>query len=544
MLQALCCMLLLCRCSTLASDCPTWFVDGKSTECECGAAIHGAIQCDNTTKQVRARVGWCVTTDHHSLNSSSVVAGLCPCLSSSYNTSKRGSFHVPSEPTRLNNVQCGRYHRKGLLCCQCIDGYGPSLYSLDFHCSNCSDVGLPAAIIIYTLLELIPIVLLFLGLWLFQVNTLSGPMLGYIVFCQSFVTVVRNDRELHDSILSFLPSQLVTLTKVSLTLSAMWNLLFFRFVVPPFCISSKLTGIHVSTVRLATAFIPLVLIAVVYVGLEANLQSIRGLRYIYKLLHRACCRRNRNNVNTGHSMIHVFAIFILMAISLVTYEVHSLVLTFDVYKVNGEVVQTVVYADSNIERFSTTHYPYFFTALFVMLLLVVCPAVILTLYPTPLYAYLVHFISPRKQIGIKIFAETFQASFKDGLNGTRDYRMLPGLGILSCAVYIVAESVRRQSPIVEGYIALGFVYITASLVTSCAQPCKTSIANDSLCFHFTLFGVWTILLGMWIQDMALGTEALALALVLLPLTPHLFLSLWLLYKASVYLLHRCYRIGG
>ena len=110
------------------------------------------------------------------------------------------------------------------------------------------------------------------------VSGLSGPMLGYVIFCQSFVTVVRNDRELHDSVLSFLPSQLVTLTKVSLTLSAMWNLLFFRFIVPPFCISSRLTGIHVSTVRLATAVIPLVLIAAVYAGLEANLQSIRGLR--------------------------------------------------------------------------------------------------------------------------------------------------------------------------------------------------------------------------------------------------------------------------
>ena len=229
MLQALLCMLFLCSTSTLASNCPTWFVIGNSTECKCGAAIHGAIQCDNATKQVWASIGWCVTTEHYSLNSSSAVAGLCPCLSSSYNTTKRGSFHVPSEPTRLNNVQCGRYHRKGLLCCQCIDGYGPSLYSLDFHCSNCSNVGLPAAIIIYTLLELIPIVLLFLGLWLFRVNTLSGPMLGYVIFCQSFVTVVRNDRELHDSVLSFLPSQLVTLTKVSLTLSAMWNLLFFSF---------------------------------------------------------------------------------------------------------------------------------------------------------------------------------------------------------------------------------------------------------------------------------------------------------------------------
>ena len=244
-------------------------------------------------------------------------------------------------------------------------------------------------------------------------------------------------------------------------------------------------------------------------------------------------------------MVRVFAIFILMAITLVTYEAHDLVLSLDIYKVNGEVARTVVHADPNVERFSTTHYPYFFTALFLMLLLVVCPAIILTLYPTPLYAHLVHFISPRKQIAIKIFAETFQASFKDGLNGTRDYRMLPGLAILACAVYImymIVDSVSHQSQMVEVYSALGFVYITASLAVSCAQPCKTLIANNSLCFHFTLFGVWRILLGMWVQDMALGTEALALALVLLPLTPHLFLSVWVLYKAAVYLLHRHYGI--
>ena len=56
----------------------------------------------------------------------------------------------------------------------------------------------------------------------------------------------------------------------------------------------------------------------------------------------------------------------------------------------------------------------------------VIPSVLLCIYPTRVYRYLSRFLSARKRLAITAFAEALHSCFKDGLNGTRDYRALAG----------------------------------------------------------------------------------------------------------------------
>ena len=51
---------------------------------------------------------------------------------------------------------CGPYNRKGLLCGECIDGYGPGVYTLDSKCADCSKFS---TICLYLLVDIIPITL-------------------------------------------------------------------------------------------------------------------------------------------------------------------------------------------------------------------------------------------------------------------------------------------------------------------------------------------------------------------------------------------------
>ena len=527
------------------SDCPTWCIaDTKeNTECICGASVDGAINCDHYSKQVEIGIGWCMTELNKSRGTSqsnltsTVVVGKCPYLLV-YNATNRAYASLPSDPSQLTHTMCDHYHRTGLLCGQCVDGYGPAVYSFDLHCSNCSDMSVAAAVILHILLEFLPSALLFVILMLFNISIMSGPTFGYIIFCQSFIVIIRNDQQFYDSVLIFLPSSLTIITKISMTISAMWNLLFFRFVVPSFCISTKLKGIHVIMLGFVTALFPLVVIILVYAGYELNMQNVRCRCILLKTLYSRICK---NVSSPSNSVIRVFATFILMSISLVTFQTHSVVSSRPVYNVNGQVIRRGLHSDPTIESFTSSHYPYLFSALFLMLVFVLCPAIVLILYPTSLYEVLTRHISPRKQIAIKIFAETFQESFKDGLNGTKDYRILPGLSILACVCYIIAESVTHRGSS-EIYIIAGFVYIILSLAVSLARPCKTTIANTSLIFHLTLMGVWSILLNLWVHDMYIGTKALAISLGLLPLLPHLFMTMWLLYKLAVHLLSQYYRL--
>lgn len=526
------------------ADCPTWFVssDNSTVNCKCGPPFNGAISCDSHTESIETRIGWCVTAIHNdsgSLDKSSdreanysVVVGLCPYFHP-YNTTKRVYFKVPSDPGQVNHSMCSNYHRRGVLCGECQEGFGPSAYSFDLHCSNCSDLHTATAVGLYILLEVIPITLLFFVLVVFHLNVMLGPVFGYIIFCQYYVVLIQNDKEIYDSALAFLPSSIVTLTRISMTISAVWNLLFFRFVIPPFCISSNITGIHIHMMGFVTALLPLFLVFLTYAGLELNVPDVCYLRrLLHKLLH--------TSFSLSDSIIHAFATFIFISISLVTTETQAMVTGIHLYNVHGNSVRKILYADPTITMYTPSHYPYLCFALLLMVILVLCPAVILIVYPTSLYQVVTRYISPRTQLSIKIFVETFQGSFKDGLHGTRDYRILPGLAFFACFIFICVESViTHGSP--THYLIEGIVVIVAALAVSWAKPCKTPAENTSLSFHFMLLGIWSILWSLWIEDTVISTEYLALSLALMPLVPHVIMLVWVLYKLTALWLYRYYQ---
>ena len=50
--------------------------------------------------------------------------------------SQPGFIELPSNITELNDYMCGPTNRKGMLCSECIDGFGPSATLPKFKCSN------------------------------------------------------------------------------------------------------------------------------------------------------------------------------------------------------------------------------------------------------------------------------------------------------------------------------------------------------------------------------------------------------------------------
>ena len=169
------------------TDCPTWCIAATkertagltNVECECGASVDGAINCDHYTKQVEIRLGWCMTDlnrssssrQSHDLKSnitSTVVVGKCSYVPV-YNVTNRAYASLPSDPSQLTHAMCDHYHRTGLLCGQCVDGYGPSVYSFNLCCSNCSDMSVATAVILHMLLEFLPSGLFFVFIMVFNV---------------------------------------------------------------------------------------------------------------------------------------------------------------------------------------------------------------------------------------------------------------------------------------------------------------------------------------------------------------------------------------
>ena len=516
--------------SVLANNtsCPPWFYYSNTTQqCEC-AILVGKIHCNQQDRKVVIADGYCATSTEQE---SQYYSGPCPFRHTENNTDRMFS-ELPSNLSLLNGMMCGPYNRKGLLCGRCIDEYGPAVYSLDMKCINCSRLSTGYSISLYLFLEVFPVTLFFMCVVFFRLNITAGPLLGYVLFCQVYVIFLQRDLFLLLYTLSHVSAPLRVLLYPSLTLSGSWLLQFGRFVIPPFCISEKLTGIHIQMLSLVTSIYPTVLVVITCILMELH---ARNYTFIHKFWNPFSIILNKLKITsvTGDAVVHAFATFILLTAYTLTYNVSTLVQPNPVYRSTDETPykSDVLYSDPTIVWLSHKHILYMLAAVVPFIFLVLIPSLLLCVYPTKIYSSLSRCVSARKQLAIKAFAEALHNCFKDGLNGTRDYRALAGLLIL---LNIVGPlfSTFIGTYVTKGYsfdFTAGLVLIFLSLIFSYMRPCKLMTANLSLSYHSMMLGILSIAVHLWKKDMSTGTETLEGTLIIVPVVSHILVLMWAMY---------------
>ena len=214
----------------LATDtsCPTWnYYNNATGQCECGASL----LCSNNGHQVEIKQHTCATSSEWE---GDYYISECPFRHTVKRTNRLYS-EMPSNASQLDEVMCGPYSRRGLLCGECKDGYGPAVYSFDFKCANCSSNWSKYAISLYLLLQFIPTTLIFVCLVIFQFDLTSGPLLGYVIFCQSAIEAIINHQHFDFYFLqSNVSGPLRILFYLSVTVCQFSSLQFFKVVIPPF----------------------------------------------------------------------------------------------------------------------------------------------------------------------------------------------------------------------------------------------------------------------------------------------------------------------
>ena len=196
--------------------------------------------------------------------------------------------------------------------------------------------------------------------------------------------------------------------------------------------------------------------------------------------------------------------------------------------INGSLYNEVLYSDASIEYFSHEYILYFLLALIQCPFLLFLPSLLLFLYPTRLYRWISQFISARKQLAITTFVEALNHCFKDGLNGTRDYRALAGflivgIPMLSLLVWMLASFTGGFFNLLAGpWLSFPLMYF---------RPFKSTIANVSVGFYFVLFSIYAIAL----EYLELrGTSLWQTFSFLLPLS-HVPVLLWALFNLVCYI---------
>ena len=523
--------------------CPTGFYYNNNTsKCECDERLvdHHFMKCNQPDKTAYIRNGICFTL---ATNSNTYSVGYCPLTLGNWeNITNRLWSELPSDLDMLNVTMCGPYNREGYLCGKCIDGYGLPVYSHDLKCVNCSEFSTGVSIVMYIIIQFVPITLFFVCAVVFHLNITSGPLLGYFIFCQIyFFSDFRATQNIFHFISNHVSEYIKVLFNISQTLSELWNLLFFKSLIPPFCISEKLSSVHVQLLTIVPAIYVVVLVITIWVLMDLHARNYKVIHLLWKPFSHFL--KHLNIVVCGsNAIIYGFATFTFLSSTTLVLNVSILAVYSTIFfrSINPNVSNTntrVVFIDPSVVYFSHEHVLYLMIAMVPCIFLVFIPALLLCVYPTRIYRRLSQLISTRKQLAITAFAEALHNCFKDGLNGTRDYRALAGLIILvypvaSLLSYITWKIVAPATGFPR-YRISGYTIFALSLVVSYVRPCKSTLANFSLSYHSFMFGLLLFGRDYW-NDLSIKTEVLELTFIIIPVLSHIFVFCWVLYIMGQY----------
>lgn len=147
----------------------------------------------------------------------------------------------------------------------------------------------------------------------YQLNVTSAPMTSFVMFSQltfySFTLSVESQSVFRTQLAN---KQQFDLLNVVIALYGIWNLDFFRYVIPPFCVSPKIKVIYAFFLDYVAAFYPLCLIALTWIWIELVSRKYKPLVWICVNL-RHCCFDASWKWDKKRTVIDVFATFLLLS---------------------------------------------------------------------------------------------------------------------------------------------------------------------------------------------------------------------------------------
>ncbi len=94
----------------------------------------------------------------------------------------------------------------------------------------------------------------------------------------------------------------------AITLAGFWNLDFFRYIIPHFCISEDMSTLNIIAMEYIVAFYPLFLIIVIYIFIELYDKDFKPFQILWAPIK--CVLSSMDwNIAIRHSLIDAFILF-------------------------------------------------------------------------------------------------------------------------------------------------------------------------------------------------------------------------------------------
>ena len=503
--------------------CPPWFIPDNRSSTGCSCSEYEAVKCGSDFPLLR--FGYCMT--YNNSTSKTTEYGPCPCIAQYNNTTnveRVWYIQLPSNVSLLNEFMCGPLNREGELCGKCKNGYGIALYSYTLECSKCWGHGYGWVLCFF--LELFPITVMYLLVVIFHIRATSSPLSALVFMSQIVVYTIRLNVPLHMYIENEVTGFPYVTLQVLLVLCGIWSLDFFRSVIPPFCVSSNIKAVHALALEYLVAFYPIFLILITYVCIKLHDNNFRPVVWIWRPFHRHFVHFRRR-WDSKASIINAFTTFLLLSFSKLLFVSFTLLHYIEIHILTNKR-NCVLYYDPTVECHTQESTIYAAIAVCVLIIFIICPTIILLLYPTRMFRSCVSCCGFRSWHALHMFVESFQGQYKDGTNGARDFRMVSAsfliLRILMLALFLNHHRLPSNTSELQGVL-----FVCASCFHAIARPYKLSFMNNVDIVILFVIEILTL------ATSHLSTKLLTyciLASTLLLLVPHMILILYICHKLA------------
>ncbi len=467
--------------------CPPWYmyVQDENSGCFCkfDGNLKGIVYVSHPSRCLKEntsmssslllQIGFCMTFDS---DHNKTLLVNCP-----YDTVRDHellNFYVVvnSSVSNLNDFTCGPLNREEENCHKCIDNFGPSPYTLDLSCFNCT-VGYYRGWMLYFTLEFIPLTVFFIVITVLRLRPSQGYLNSFILFSQLIVAAFTFSSQV--PFIYSMGKMSLVLVRILQTLYGFWNLDFFRYAIPGFCVSSKLRNLDVLSLQLLSVFYPMTLILVAWVTIHLYEKNFKLFVWVWRPFRRCLSHFSVTN-NPKRAVVNLFTMFLLLSYSKLLFVAANLINTVGVYRFNPSSHSTKpfshdhgreasLFLDPSMRYFSPEHARYVVLSVFLFVAFILPPPIILLLYPTKLFQTFINNCCPNSRT-IRMFAHSCHGCFKNGLNGTRDCRHFAGVYLLlRIALFLCKTAI--INPVAQ-WIMVAFCFAVATFMIGMYRPYK------------------------------------------------------------------------
>ena len=426
---------------TFENNCQLW-TTLQNDSCKCGGTAFHLVSCEDKKGATGVTNCYCMTADKNNVSLVGACYFACPILST------YTKYPVYANTTQsLEKEICGPYKRTGVLCGECIEGYGLPVYSYSLSCVECSHYKYNW--LKYIAVAYIPLTAFYVAIILFRVSATSGLLVAYTTVCQ--MISVKGIVALS---LENLPE--INVLKYFASLVSIWNLDFFRSLYSPFCLHPKLSALHVFMLDYAVALYPLILILLTYLAVKLH-DQFSLVVWLCKPLT-ACLLHFRKEWRIKNSLVEAFTTFYILSFVKVLNTSADILKPVNLIDMNSNK-KTSFFHDPALSYFGENHYPYAIVAIAFFVIYNILPLLLLCLYPCRCFHRCLNKTGCRWQ-ALHVFMDAILGSYSHKPRERRYFgTVYITLRILHLIVFSVNFSVYLPAASYIVITAIGLVFI-------------------------------------------------------------------------------------